>query len=254
MNTFDKKVAVVTGGTSGIGRTTALAFAEAGAKVVVAGRREAEGNEVVSLIKKRGGQALFVKTDIASEPDAAALIEKTLAAYGRLDVAFNNAGIEGAVGKTTPEQTVADYRAIMDINVLGVLLSMKYEIPAMLKNGGGAIVNTSSIAGVIGFPGAGVYVASKHAVIGLSKTAALEFAAKGIRVNVVAPGAIETAMFDRFTGGPGTDAQRQLAAMHPIGRAGTSEEIAGAVLWLCSDSASFVTGHTLVADGGLTAQ
>jgi NAD(P)-dependent dehydrogenase (short-subunit alcohol dehydrogenase family) len=253
-NTFANKVALVTGGTSGIGRATALAFAEAGAKVVVAGRRETEGNEVVSLIKKGGGQALFVKTDVASEADVSALVEKTLAAYGRLDAAFNNAGIEGAVGKTTQEQTVADYRSIMDINVLGVLLCMKHEIPAMLKNGGGTIVNTSSVAGVIGFPGAGIYVASKHAVIGLSKTAALEFAKQNIRVNVVAPGGIETPMFDRFTGGAGSEGHKLLSSLHPIGRTGTPEEIAGAVLWLCSDSASFVTGHTLVADGGWTAQ
>jgi NAD(P)-dependent dehydrogenase (short-subunit alcohol dehydrogenase family) len=254
MSRFTNKVALVTGGTSGIGRATALAFAKEGAKVVVAGRREAEGNEVVSFIKKENGHALFVRTDVAKETDVVSLIEETLSAYGRLDAAFNNAGVEGDGFKPTHEQTAASYRAVMDINVLGVLLSMKYEIPAMLKSGGGAIVNTSSVGGLIGFPGAAIYVASKHAVIGLSKTAALEYATKGIRVNAVAPGGIETPMFDRFTGGVGSEAHKQVSAMHPIGRTGEPGEIAEAVLWLCSDNASFVTGHTLIADGGLTAQ
>jgi NAD(P)-dependent dehydrogenase (short-subunit alcohol dehydrogenase family) len=254
MSTFKDKVALVTGGTSGIGRATAIAFAEAGAKVVIAGRRDAEGQEVVALIKKRGGDALFVKTDVSHEESVAALVEKTISTYGRLDAAFNNAGIEGEVGKPTHEQTAANYRAVIDINVLGVLLSLKYEIPAMLRNGGGAIVNNSSVGGLVGFPGASVYVASKHAVIGLTKTAALEYATKGIRVNAVAPGGIETPMFDRFTGGAKSDAHDQLAKLHPIGRTGKPEEIAAAVLWLCATEASFVTGQTLAVDGGWTAQ
>jgi NAD(P)-dependent dehydrogenase (short-subunit alcohol dehydrogenase family) len=216
--------------------------------------REKEGNGIVSLIKKNGAEGMFIKTDVSSEADVATLVAKTLSAYGRLDAAFNNAGIEGETGKQTHEQSVENYRAVMDINVLGVLLAMKHEVSAMLRNGGGAIVNNSSVAGLIGFPGVGVYVASKHAVIGLTKTAALEYATEGIRVNAVSPGGIETPMFDRFTGGSETDAHRQVTSMHPIGRTGRPEEIAEAVLWLCSDKASFVTGESLAVDGGWTAK
>jgi NAD(P)-dependent dehydrogenase (short-subunit alcohol dehydrogenase family) len=252
--TMEDKVALITGGGSGIGRATALAFASAGAKVALTGRREAEGQETVALIKQHGGQALFVQGDVRNEGDVARMVSQTLDAYGRLDAAFNNAGIEGEVGKPTHEQTVANYHAVMDINVLGVLLAMKHQIAAMLKNGGGAIVNNASVGGLVGFPGASVYVASKHAVVGLTKTAALEYAKQGIRVNAVAPGGIKTPMLNRFTGGPGTDFFNQLSNLHPIGRLGTPEEIAEAVLWLCSDKSSFVTGLSLTADGGWTAQ
>lgn len=248
------KVAIVTGGGSGIGRATALAFAGAGAKVVVSGRRENEGYETVALIKKAGGQGTFIKGDVSNEADVEALVARTLSTYGRLDAAFNNAGVEGEVGKQTHEQSVANYRTVMDINVLGVLLAMKHEIAAMLNNGGGAIVNNASVGGLIGFPGVSVYVASKHAVLGLTKTAALEYAKQGIRVNAVSPGGIVTPMVHRFTGGSGTDFFNQLSSMHPIGRLGRPEEIAEAVLWLCSDKASFVTGQSLTADGGWTAQ
>jgi len=251
---LEEKVALVTGGGTGIGRASALAFAKAGARVVVSGRREKEGFETVALIKKDGGQAKFIQSDVSKEPEVETLLRETLATYGRLDAAFNNAGIEGEVGKQTHEQTVENYRAVMDTNLLGVLLAMKCEIGAMLKNGGGAIVNNASVGGLVGFPGAGVYVASKHAVLGLTKTAALEYAKQGIRVNAVSPGGIETPMLHRFTGGPGTDFFNQLASLHPIGRLGRPEEIAEAVLWLCSENASFVTGQTLTADGGWTAQ
>lgn len=251
---FEDKVALVTGGGTGIGRAAALAFASAGAKVVVSGRREKEAFETVGLIKKSGGQGTFIKADVSKESDVEVLLAQTIATYGRLDAAFNNAGIEGVVGKLTHEQTLDNYRAVMDTNVLGVLLAMKHEISAMLKNGGGAIVNNASVGGLIGFPGVSVYVASKHAVLGLTKTAALEYAKQGIRVNAVSPGGIETPMLQRFTGGPGSEGFNQLASMHPVGRLGKPEEIAEAVLWLCSDKASFVTGVSLAADGGWTAQ
>ncbi len=253
MKTFSNKVALVTGATSGIGRATALAFAREGAQVVVSGRREKEGNETVALLKKAGGEATFVKTDVTSEAEVAALVAKTLSTYGRLDAAFNNAGVEGKTG-SIHEQTVENYHDIMNANVLGVVLSLKHEIAAMLKKGGGAIVNNSSVAGLVGFPGAAMYVASKHAVLGLTKSMALEYATQGIRVNAVSPGGIETPMFERFTSGMGPDAHRQIAAMHPIGRTGRPEEISAAVLWLCSDQASFVTGQSLTVDGGWTAK
>ena len=251
---MEDKVAIVTGGTSGIGRAAALALAGAGVKVVVAGRREAEGYETVALMEKAGGQGKFIKADVSNEGEVEKLVADTVSNYGRLDAAFNNAGIEGEVGKQTHEQSAANYRAVMDINVLGVLLAMKHEIGAMLKNGGGSIVNNASVGALVGFPGVSVYVASKHAVLGLTKTAALEYAKQGIRVNAVSPGGIETPMLNRFTGGPGTDFFNQLAGMHPVGRLGRPEEIAEAVLWLSSDKASFVTGLSLTADGGWTAQ
>lgn len=256
MGSFQGKVALVTGGSSGIGRTTAVAFAREGAKVVVTSRRENEGKETVRLIKEAGSEGLFIRTDVSKEADVKAMVEGTVKAYGRLDYAFNNAGIEGDVAPLA-EQNVENYEAILGINVRGVFLSMKYEIPEMLKNGG-AIVNTSSVGGLIAFPGFSLYVASKHAVLGLTKTAALEYAKSGIRINAVSPAVIETDMMDRFVGkvavGKEGEMRQQLAAMHPIGRTGKPEEIASAVLYLCSDGASFITGQTLAIDGGYTAQ
>lgn len=248
---YQNKVALVTGATSGIGRDTAIAFAKAGAKVVLAGRREADGQAVVDEIKKAGGEAHFVRTDVSKESEVKALVDATLAKYGRLDVAFNNAGVE-SMGPLT-EATEDEYRRTFDTNVWSIITSLKYEVPAMLKTGGGAIVNTSSVVGHVGMAGAGIYIASKHAVEGLTKTAALEFATQGIRVNAVAPAAIETDMVDRFVGKEG-EHREYLKSLHPIGRLGRVEEITAAVLFLCSEGASFITGESLKVDGALTAR
>lgn len=249
---FLNKVVLITGATSGIGKVTALAFAARGAKVVVSGRRESEGAAVVAEIKAAGGEATFVRADVAVEADVRALVEATTATYGRLDIAFNNAGVEHTAPQA--ESTSEAFHHVFNINVLGVLLSHKYEIPALLRSGGGVIINTSSIAGHIGMAGAGIYIASKHAVEGLTKTAALELAKSGIRVNAVAPGAIVTDMLDRFAGGTEGEGAKYLASLHPMGRLGTSEEIAAAVLFLASDEASFITGQSLAVDGGFLAQ
>lgn len=249
---FSNKVVLVTGGTSGIGAATAAAFAKAGAKVVVSGRREAEGRAVVEGIAKAGGTAAFIAADVSREPDVKRLVDGTVAKFGRLDVAFNNAGVEW-LGPLV-DATEADYRRLFDINVWGVLASMKHEIPAMLRTGGGAIVNTSSVAGHVGMAGAGVYIATKHAVEGLTKTAALEYAKQGVRVNAVAPAAITTDMIDRFVGGESTDQGKYLAGLHPVGRMGRVEEVAAAVLYLASPAASFTTGVSLPVDGGWLAQ
>jgi NAD(P)-dependent dehydrogenase (short-subunit alcohol dehydrogenase family) len=246
------KVVLITGATSGIGKATALKFGAAGAKVVVSGRRGAEGAAVVGAIKSAGGEATFVKADVAVEDEVKNLVAKTVETYGRLDIAFNNAGVEltGAI----VDSEKAEHQRVFDINVWGVLASMKHEIPAMIANGGGSIINTSSIAGHIGMAGAASYIASKHAVEGLTKTAALEYAKEGIRVNAVAPGAIATDMIDRFAGEEGSEMREGLAQMHPLGRLGTSDEIADAVLFLASDGASFITGDSLKVDGGFVAQ
>lgn len=246
------KVALVTGGTSGIGRETAIQLAQAGAKVVVAGRRTEEGNAVVEEIVSAGGEAHFVKTDVTQEDQVKRLVDETVQRFGRLDIAFNNAGIE-QTGLVT-EFTEEEYRKVFDINVLGVFLSQKYEIPAMLQSGGGSIINTSSILGHIAMPGAAIYNASKHAVEGITKTTALELAGQGIRVNAVAPGAIVTDMIDRFAGDKDSENRQQLAAQHPMGRLGQAKEIAAAVLYLASDAASFTTGISLPVDGGYLAK
>jgi NAD(P)-dependent dehydrogenase (short-subunit alcohol dehydrogenase family) len=252
MTTLSGKVALVTGGTSGIGKASAITLAQAGAKVVVAGRRQAEGEETIRLLQASGGDGFFVATDVSKEADVQTLIEKTMAHYGRLDIAFNNAGVDQ---ETTPlpEQTEATYDRIMDINVKGVWLSLKHEIPAMLKNGGGAIVNTTSGLGLVGAVGVPIYVASKHAVEGLTKSVALEYAKQGIRVNAVSPGLIQTEMFDR-TVQTNTELMEYFKTTLPMGRIGTPQEVVNAVLWLCSDASSFVTGQSLTVDGGYTAQ
>jgi NAD(P)-dependent dehydrogenase (short-subunit alcohol dehydrogenase family) len=252
MSEFIGKVVLITGGNAGIGRATATEFAKQGAKVVVSGRREKEGHEVIAEIKALGGETIFVKTDVSKESDVEAMIERTLETFGRLDYAFNNAGIEETLTPLS-NQTEETYDQIMDINVKGVWLSLKHEIPAMLKTGGGAIVNNSSIAGLIGVAMAPVYGASKHAVIGLTKSVALEYAKQNIRVNAVAPGAIETRLL-RDVVFTTPEARRRLESVQPMGRIGQPEEIASTVVWLCSVGASFVTGQTLAVDGGYTAQ
>jgi NAD(P)-dependent dehydrogenase (short-subunit alcohol dehydrogenase family) len=254
LGVFTDKVALVTGGTSGIGRTAALAFAREGAKVILSGRREPEGIETVRRIETAGGQARFVRADVTDECDVQALVDATCSTYGRLDVAFNNAGVGEGTSCSIHEKPIDDYNRVMDTNVRGVFLALRYEIAAMLKNSRGAIVNASSVSGIVGFPGASVYVASKHAVLGLTKSAALEYAPLGIRINAIAPGGTETPLLNRITGGPGTEKRREFVAFHPMGRIGTPEEIAEAVLWLCSDKSSFTTGHALVVDGGWTAR
>ena len=246
------KVALVTGGSSGIGRATALAFAREGAKVAVADLNIVGGEETVSLIESAGGEACFIEANMAEAASVEAMVKKTVETYGRLDCAHNNAGVEGALIRTT-EYEEDQWDQVIRINLTGVWLCMKYEIPQMLQQGSGAIVNTASGAGLIGVKRMPAYVASKHGVVGLTKTAALEYAKSGIRVNAVCPGLIQTPMVERLT-----NAQPQLGealvAAEPIGRTGRPGEIAESVVWLCSDAASFVTGHAMSVDGGYVAQ
>jgi NAD(P)-dependent dehydrogenase (short-subunit alcohol dehydrogenase family) len=245
------KVALITGGTSGIGRDTAVLFAKEGAKVVVTGRRAAEGNETIALVKAAGGEGLFVTSDVSKAADVQSAVQKTVEKFGRLDLAFNNAGVEGT-WKPIIEQSEEDWNAVIDINLKGTWLCLKFEIQQMLKQGsGGAIVNMSSVAGLMGAGGAGIYVASKHGVIGLTRTVALEYATKGIRVNAVCPAVIETPMAYRAFADP--EVSKRILAQHPIGRFGKPMEIAEAVLWLSSAKSSFVTGHYIVLDGGMLA-
>jgi NAD(P)-dependent dehydrogenase (short-subunit alcohol dehydrogenase family) len=248
---LEGKVGLVTGGTSGIGRETAVRFAKAGAKVVVSGRREREGEETIELVRTAGGEGLFVKADVSQTSEVEALVQKAVERFGRLDIAFNNAGIEG-VWKPIVRQSEEDWDRTIAINLKGVWLCLKYEIRQMLtQGGGGAIVNMASITGLIGSVGAAAYSASKHGVIGLTKTAALENAKSDIRINAVCPGFTETPMTDRVFRVPG--ARKYLLSCHPIGRFGRPAEIAEAVVWMCSDRASFMTGQSLVLDGGFLA-
>lgn len=248
MKTFTDKVVLVTGGTSGIGRATALAFAQEGANVVVAGRRENEGAESVALIEQAGGKGLFVRADVSIEDDVANMVAKTVDAFGKLDFAFNNAGVLLESAPIT-EVTSDIIDRIFAVNVRGVALCLKHEIPAILSSGGGGIVNTASFLGLRPYPNSAIYNASKFAVIGLTKSAALEFASQGVRVNAVCPGVIATPMNEEYRQDEKGNAF--LNTMQPVGRIGRAEEVAAAVLYLCSPHASFTTGTTLSVDGGI---
>ena len=249
----DRRVAIVTGGSSGIGRATAIALAKQGVKITVAARRAKEGEETVRLVKEAGSEGVFVKTDVVNEDDVRSLVERSTKSYGRLDYAFNNAGIEEIMTPLTDQKSEI-FDQIMNVNVKGVWLSMKYEIPEMIKSGGGgAIVNNSSVAGIMGFPQMPIYIASKHAVLGLTKSAALEYAKSGIRINAIAPGGVKTEMANRVNEN-NPQFLETLNSMHPIGRLANPEEIANAVVWLLSEKASFVLGHTLLVDGGVVSR
>jgi len=245
-------VVIVTGALSGIGRATALAFAREGARVVVSGRREKEGLALAAEIRRLDAQAEFVRADVRLEGEVRSLVEHAVERFGRLDVAVNNAGTEGTFGPLI-EQTTDAYSATFETNVLGTLLSLKHELRVMLKQGSGSIVNLSSIAGHVGMPGASIYVASKHAIEGLTKAAALEGAAGGVRVNAVAPGPVETAMLERFVGGK-EDVKAAFLSTLPAKRAATTEEIAQTIVFLGSDKAKYLTGQIVSVDGGYSAQ
>jgi len=245
-----KSVVLITGALTGIGRATALAFARQGASVVVSGRHDDTGGALASELRSLGGEAEFVRADVRREEDVSALIDQTVKRFGRLDVAVNNAGTEGKPGPVT-EQTPGSYAATFDTNVLGVVLSMKHELRVMQRQGFGSIVNISSTMGSRGAPNASLYVASKHAVEGLTKSAALEAADFGVRVNAIAPGPVETAMLDRFTGS--ADRKAGMVAGIPMKRAGRADELADAILFAASDKASFITGQIISVNGGRTA-
>ena len=247
---FAGKVAFVTGAANGIGRAAALAFARAGASVVVADVSEQSNQKTARMIEELGLRSLAVNCDVTRAANIKAALDKTVDAFGRLDIAFNNAGIEYKI-QPTADITEEEWDQIFNIDLRGVFLCMRYQIPLMLKQGGGTIVNNSSGAGIKGFKGGAAYVAAKHGVVGLTKAAALDYAASNIRINAVCPGIIDTPMMDRFSGGT-AEGREAVIAQEPVGRMGTPEEIAAAVVWLCSDAASFVIGHAMVIDGGQT--
>ncbi|MGZ3725920.1 MAG: SDR family oxidoreductase [Pseudobdellovibrio sp.] len=251
-NLMQGKVVFVTGAANGIGRAAAVAFANQGAAVAIVDANSDAGLQTADIIAKSGGKSHFIKCDVSNATEVKMAVDETVKKFGRLDMAFNNAGIEGEQG-LTPDSSEENWNRVINVNLKGVWLCMKYQIPQMLKQGGGSIVNCSSIAGLIGFPGIPAYTASKHGVIGLTKTAALEYAKSNIRVNAVCPGVIETAMIERFTHGE-AQIRQQLAAGEPVGRVGQPQEVADAVVWLSSGGSSFVTGQALAVDGGWVAQ
>lgn len=252
MGHMSGKVAIVTGASSGIGRATALSFAAAGARVVVASRRPDKSQETVELIRSGGGEALFIPTDVRDSADVARLVDATVDAYGRVDFACNNAGVLGNLAPTA-DASEENWDQVINTNLRGTWLCMKYEIRQMLKQGGGAIVNMSSVAGLVAMAGLPVYAAAKHGILGLTKTAALEYAKAGIRVNAICPAGVLTEMLDAFNVADQAVLEA-FNAMHPIGRIGRPEDIGPAVVWLCSDQAAFITGQALPVDGGFIVQ
>ncbi len=251
MNEFNGRVAIVTGASSGIGRTSALFYARDGAKVVVSDLNKDGGQETVQLIQAAGGDAFFVKTDVSNPSDCEELVKKTVEKYGRLDLACNNAGI-GGESNLTADYSLNGWQKVIDVNLSGVFYCMKYEIAEMLKTGGGAIVNMASILGQVGFASAPAYVAAKHGVIGLTRDAALEYAAKGIRINAIGPAFISTPLISALESNP--EAYNNLVALHPLGRLGKPEEVAELVVWLSSNRASYITGSYYPIDGGYLAR
>jgi NAD(P)-dependent dehydrogenase (short-subunit alcohol dehydrogenase family) len=248
---FQDKVVLITGATSGIGKVVAMTFASHGADIVLTGRRDELGMQVVRSIRDHGGKAIFVRGDVSREEDVKKAIQTAVQQFGRIDIAFNNAGTEGNLGPLH-EQTAEDIGRVIDVNIKGVLYAMKHEIREMLKSEGGCIINNASVAGHIGYANAVTYTASKHAVIGATRAAALEVIKRNIRINAISPAGIETEMLNRFV--PEETQRQQYAASHPIGRTGKPEEVAAAVLWLASRESAFVVGHSLIVDGGYTAQ
>jgi NAD(P)-dependent dehydrogenase (short-subunit alcohol dehydrogenase family) len=248
---FDGRVVIVTGGASGIGRASAELFSARGAKVVVADLDDVQGAVTVAAINALDGEAVFVRADVTDPEQVRAVVDTAVESFGRLDAALNNAGVPGTYAALT-DQDLGDWQRTLDVNLTSVFLSMQAEVPAMLEGGGGTIVNTASAAGLMGFANLPAYVASKHGVIGLTKSVALEYAQRGIRVNAVCPGSIRTQMLEGFVAGD-QNALEGMGRMQPIGRLGTPEEVAAAVVWLCSDASAFVTGHALAVDGGVLA-
>jgi len=252
--TLEGKVALVTGAGSGIGRASAVTFAGEGAKVIVADVDVNSGEATAHQIEEAGGNSAFVKADVSQQTEVEAMVNKAIEIYGRLDCAFNNAGIEGTLAIPIAEYAEEVWDRVISVNLKGVWLCMKYELPQMLKQGGGAIVNMASVAGLVGGTVGAAYFASKHGVVGLTKAPAIEYGQSAIRINAVCPGVIQTRMGESlFKGNPDPEAEARIIGLHPIGRIGTPEEVAESVIWLCSDASSFVTGHAMAVDGGYVA-